>query len=122
MLTVSGAAGGPVAGAVAHLDPLPAHLEQAGIRDASFARVAETLLVVAAVVGDVDGRPGSPGCGLLQVRTWQGVARLVLLQSQRRKNISLHLTLCVISRQAHLQAGGFATSGVGGDNHKSLKQ
>lgn len=64
-LTVRGAAGGPVAGAVAHLDPLPAHLQQARVRDASPAGVAETLLVVAAVVRDVDGRPRSPRCGLL---------------------------------------------------------
>lgn len=35
---------------------------------------------MAAVVGDVDGRPGGPGRGLLQVGAGQGVARLVLLQ------------------------------------------
>lgn len=81
-LTVGGAAGGSVAGAVAHLDPLPAHLQQAGIWDASFARVAEALLIVAAVVRDVDRGPGGPGCGLLQVGTRQGVARLVLLQGE----------------------------------------
>lgn len=73
-LTVRGAAGGSVAGAVAHLDPLPAHLQQAGIGNASFARVAEALLIVAPVVRDVDGGPGGPRRGLLQVRTGQGVA------------------------------------------------
>lgn len=73
-LTVRGAAGGSVAGAVAHLDPLPAHLQQAGIGNASFARVAEALLIVAPVVRDVDRGPGGPRRGLLQVRTGQGVA------------------------------------------------
>lgn len=40
---------------------------------------------MAAVVGDVDGRPGGPGRGLLQVGAGQGVARLVLLQCGRNK-------------------------------------
>lgn len=84
-LTVCGAASGAVAGAVAHLDALPAHLQQTRVRDASLAGVAEALLVVAAVVGNVDGRPGGPGRGLLQVGAGQGVARLVLLQCGRNK-------------------------------------
>lgn len=91
-LTVRGAAGGAVAGAVAHLDALPAHLQQTRVRDASLAGVAEALLVVAAVVGDVDGRPGGPGRGLLQVGAGQGVARLVLLQRGRNKLRLCNLT------------------------------
>lgn len=84
-LTVCGAASGAVAGAVAHLDALPSHFQQTRFRDASLASVAEALLVVAAVVGDVDGRPGGPGRGLLQVGAGQAVARLVLLQHGRNK-------------------------------------
>lgn len=79
-LTVGGAAGGAVAGTVAHLDALPSHLQLTGVGDASLAGVAEALLVVAAIVGDVDGCPGGPGRGLLQVGAGLGVARLVLLQ------------------------------------------
>lgn len=81
-LTVGGAAAGPVAGAVPHLDPLPPHFQQVRVRQAGFARVPEPLLVVAAVVGDVDGRPGRPGRGLLQLGARRGVAGLVLLQEQ----------------------------------------
>lgn len=84
-LTVGGAAGGAVAGAVAHLDALPPHLQETGVGDARLAGVAEALLVVATVVGDVDGRPGRPGRGLLQVGAGQAVARLVLLQHARNK-------------------------------------
>lgn len=40
---------------------------------------------MAAVVGDVDGRPGRPGRGLLQVGAGQGVARLVLLEQKKKK-------------------------------------
>lgn len=88
-LTVRGAARGAVAGAVAHLDPLPAHLQQARVGHARFARVAEALLVVAAVVGDVDGGPGRPGRGLLHVGAGQGVARLVLLQQRNRNKTQI---------------------------------
>lgn len=88
-LTVRGAARGAVAGAVAHLDPLPAHLQQARVGHARFARVAEALLVVAAVVGDVDGGPGRPGRGLLHVGAGQGVARLVLLQQRNRNETQI---------------------------------
>lgn len=84
-LTVGGAARGAVAGAVAHFDALPPHLQQSRVGDASLAGVAEALLVMAAVVGDVDGRPGRPGRGLLQVGAGQGVARLVLLQQRWSK-------------------------------------
>lgn len=35
---------------------------------------------MAAIVGDVNGRPGRPGRGLLQVGARERVARLVLLQ------------------------------------------
>lgn len=50
LLTVCGAAAGAVAGAVAHLDALPPHLQQARVGQARLAGVAETLLVVTAVV------------------------------------------------------------------------
>lgn len=84
LLTVCGAAAGPVAGTVPHLDPLPPHLQQIRVRQAGLARVAEALLVVAAVVRDVDWRPGRPGRGLLQLRAGVGIARLVLLGEKRR--------------------------------------
>lgn len=50
LLTVCGAAAGAVAGAVAHLDALPPHLQQAGVGQARLAGVAETLLIVTTVV------------------------------------------------------------------------
>lgn len=78
-LTVCGAATGSITGTVPHLDSLPSHFQQIWIRQAGFAGVAEPLLIVAPVVRDVDGRPGSPGCGLLQLGARVGVARLVLL-------------------------------------------
>ena len=78
-LTISGAASGAVAGAVAHLDPLPAHLQQVGVGHTRFTGVAEALLIMAAVVRDVDRGPGRPWSGLLQIRTGEGVAGLVLL-------------------------------------------
>lgn len=82
LLTVRGAAAGPVAGAVPHFDSLPPHFQQIRIGQAGFARVPKPLLVVAAVVGDVDGRPGRPGRGLLQLGARVGVAGLVLLEEQ----------------------------------------
>lgn len=91
-LTVRGAARGAVAGAVAHLDPLPAHLQQARVGHARLARVAEALLVVAPVVGDVDGGPGRPGRGLLHVGARQGVARLVLLQQTDKTKCKVHVS------------------------------
>lgn len=73
-LTVCGAARGPITGAVTHLNPLPSHLQETRVGDASLASVAEALLVMATIVGDVNGRPGGPGCGLLQVGAGEGVA------------------------------------------------
>lgn len=78
-LTVCGAAAGPVAGTVPHLDSLPSHFQQVWVGQAGFAGVPESLLVVATVVGDVDRRPGRPGRGLLQLRTRIGVTGLVFL-------------------------------------------
>lgn len=86
-LTVCGAARGAVTGAVTHLNPLPSHLQQTRVGDASLTCVAEALLVMAAVVGDVNGRPGGPGRGLLQVGAGKGVARLILLQDGRMKTL-----------------------------------
>lgn len=83
-LTVSGAASGTVAGAVAHLNPLSPNFQKTWVRDARFASVAESLLVVPTIVRDIDWCPWSPGCCLLEVRTWQGVARLVLLSVQKK--------------------------------------
>lgn len=60
VLTVGGAAAGAVAGAVAHLDALPPHLQQAGVGQPRLARVSETLLVVTPVVRNVHRRPGRP--------------------------------------------------------------
>lgn len=42
---------------------------------------------MAAIVGDVNGRPGGPGRGLLQVGAGKGVARLILLQDGRMKTL-----------------------------------
>lgn len=42
---------------------------------------------MAAIVGDVNGRPRGPGRGLLQVGAGEGVARLVLLQDGRMKTL-----------------------------------
>lgn len=78
-LTIRGAAAGSVAGTVPHLDSLPSHFQQVWVRQAGFAGIAEPLLVVAPVVRDVDGCPGRPGRGLLQLGARVGVARLVLL-------------------------------------------
>lgn len=64
LLTVCGAAAGAVAGAVAHLDALPPHLQQARVGQARLAGVAETLLVVTAIVWNVHRRPGRPGSRL----------------------------------------------------------
>lgn len=102
-LTVRGAAGGAVAGAVAHLDPLPAHLQQARVGHARFARVAEALLVVAAVVGDVDGGPGRPGRGLLHVGAGQGVARLVLLQQRDQNKTQIDFPPSAFKTRARLR-------------------
>lgn len=46
---------------------------------------------MAAIVGDVNGRPGGPGRGLLQVGAGKGVARLILLQDGRMKTLGLIL-------------------------------
>lgn len=86
-LTVCGAARGPVTGAITHLDPLPSHLQQTWVGDASLACVAEALLVMAAIVGDVNGCPGGPGRGLLQVGAGEGVTRLILLQDGWMKTL-----------------------------------
>lgn len=60
LLTICGAAAGAVAGAVAHLNALPPHLQQVGVGQARLAGVSEALLVVTAVVRDVHRRPGRP--------------------------------------------------------------
>lgn len=72
--TVSGAARGAVAGAVAHLDPLAAHLQQRRVRNAGLTGVSEALLVMAAVVRDVHWSPRGPRSGLLQLRARKSVA------------------------------------------------
>ena len=79
LLTVCRAAAGSVTRTVSHLDSLSSHFQQIWIRQAGFARVAKSLLIVAPVVRDVDGRPGRPGCGLLQLGARVDIARLVLL-------------------------------------------
>lgn len=65
MLTIGGAAAGAVAGAVAHLDALPSHLQQVGVGQPRLAGVSETLLIVTAVVRDVHWCPGRPRSRLL---------------------------------------------------------
>lgn len=65
---------------------------------------------MAAVVRDIDGGPGRPGGGLLQVRAGQGVARLVLLQGNIRFSVAVDKKR---NKKAALE--------VRGRNHKSLE-
>lgn len=78
-LTICGAAAGSITGTVAHLNSLPPHFQQVGVRQAGLAGVPEPLLIVATIVRDVDRRPWSPGRGLLQLGTRVGVTGLVFL-------------------------------------------
>lgn len=121
-LTVSGAAGGAVAGAVAHLDPLPAHLQQARVGHACLACVAEALLVVAPVVGDVYGGPGRPGRGLLHVGARQGVARLVLLQHKRqtKTKCEVHFSLSAFKAKLVSVSSGSAAKSRGDNRNSSM--
>jgi hypothetical protein len=100
-LTIRGAAAGPITRAVAHFDPLPPHFQQIWIGQAGFARVSESLLIVAPVVRDVDRSPGSPGCGLLQLRTRIGVTRLILLGEKT------HRCLTLWCKQSHRRSASF---------------
>lgn len=63
-LTVSGAASGSIAGAVAHFNPLSSYFQETWVGDPRFAGVAETLLIVASIVRNIDRGPRSPGCRL----------------------------------------------------------
>lgn len=79
-LTIRGAAAGPVTGTVPHFYPLPSYFQQIWIWQASFTGIAKPLLIVASVIRDVDGCPGGPWCGLLQLWACIGVTRLVFLE------------------------------------------
>lgn len=84
LLTIRGAAAGAVTRTIPHFDSLSPHFQQIRVGKAGFARVSKPLLVVASVVRDVDGRPGRPGRGLLQLRARVGITWLVLLGDKSR--------------------------------------